>query len=101
MQAIRLKRQVQEQRFEIREKSANIEKTDIRQSDVRGENISILSYFLTYSILLSTSRRLVPLSLQRGKRFAGFPVSPQSGINYPPSGEPDYQTEKTGLRAEV
>ena len=31
-----IKRQVRGQRFEIREKSANIEKTDIRHSAVRG-----------------------------------------------------------------
>ena len=34
---------------------------------------SMLSYALTYSILLSTSRRLVPLSLQNGKRAACLP----------------------------
>ena len=38
----------------------------------RTQNICMLSYTRTYSILLSTSRRLVPLSLQRGKRMACF-----------------------------
>ena len=32
----------------------------------------MLSYIPTKRILLSTSRRLVPLSLQRGKRMACF-----------------------------
>ena len=42
----------------------------------------MLSYFLTYSILLSpTSQRLaIPLSLQNGKRAACFPVFQQGGI---------------------
>ncbi|PWL44731.1 MAG: hypothetical protein DBY44_07605 [Veillonellaceae bacterium] len=35
-------------------------------------NIFVLSFALTYSNQLSTSRRLVPLSLQNGKRVACF-----------------------------
>ena len=54
----------------VARKIANIEKTDVRQSDVRPEacgasfqtirtqNICMLSYALTYSNQLSTSRRL-------------------------------------------
>ena len=37
------------------------------------ENISMLPYFLTYSILLSTSRRLVPLSPER-ETFCMLPL---------------------------
>ena len=50
---------------------------------------SNISHGFTYSILLSTFRlrRMVPLSLQRGKYVISFyfPLFKQSGINYPPT----------------
>ena len=66
MQAIRLKRQVREQRFEIWEKSANIEKqtSDAQTSDRKPLRL--------------------PFRLKELRTFACFPISPQRGINYPP-----------------
>ena len=57
----------------------------------RGKSATCYRYSqaLTYSILLSTIRlrRMVPLSLQRGKYVISFcfPLFKQSGINYPPT----------------
>ena len=67
MQAIRLKRQVREQRFEIWEKSANIEKqtSDAQTSDRKPLRL--------------------PFRLKELRTFACFPISPQRGINYPPT----------------
>ena len=50
-------------------------------------NILLLSLIPTKRNLLSTSHRLVPLSLQRGKYVISFyfPLFKQSGINYPPT----------------
>ena len=45
VQTIRLKRQTCEQRFEIRAKSANIEKTDVRQSDGRRKPSAFFPLF--------------------------------------------------------
>ena len=54
---------------------------------LQTENILLLPLIPTQRILLSTSRRLVPLSLQRGKYVISFyfPLFKQSGINYPPT----------------
>ena len=61
-------------------------------------NIFVLSYALTYSILLSTRQTAVvvrrqsdrkpsrlPFRLKELRTFACFPVSPHRGINYPPT----------------
>ena len=47
-------------------------------------NILLHSFVLTKWILLSTSRRLVPLSLQNGKRLASFPSRQHTRLYFPP-----------------
>ena len=71
------KRQVQGQRFEIREKSANIEK-NYKQTR-KPERFSSDCRRQTFRQLTS----------------AGFPLFTHGGINYPPAGEPDNQMAQT------
>ena len=50
---------------------------------LQTENILLLPLIPTQRILLSTSRRLVPLSLQNGKCFASFPSRQHTRLYFP------------------